>query len=239
MPEPSRASAAAARTADAGRRHRRRRAGRRASRPVGGDGLERHPGRAAGWSSAAIVVVVARRGVPDPAARRRSAAPGSCRRPAAAASSGAPAAVVGHGNCPTSQPAAAPGRPDADGHAEHRRRARSSSRSRPTCRRSRPATSWRSPSCGFYDGTPFHRTPTLQDGTPFVIQGGDPTGTGTGGPGYTIKDEPVTTTVQARHRRDGPVRAAELASARSSSSSSTTRTRPSSPRRTPTRSSAT
>ena len=28
-------------------------------------------------------------------------------------------------------------------------------------------------SCGFYDGTVFHRTPTLQDGTPFVIQGGD------------------------------------------------------------------
>jgi cyclophilin family peptidyl-prolyl cis-trans isomerase len=47
--------------------------------------------------------------------------------------------------------------------------------------------------CGFYDGTPFHRTPTLQDGTAFVIQGGDPTGTGSGGPGYTIKDEPVTT----------------------------------------------
>ncbi len=47
-------------------------------------------------------------------------------------------------------------------------------------------------SCGYYDGTPFHRTPTLQDGTPFVIQGGDPTGTGTSGPGYTIKDEPVT-----------------------------------------------
>ncbi len=48
-------------------------------------------------------------------------------------------------------------------------------------------------SCGYYDGTPFHRTPTLQDGTPFVIQGGDPTGTGGGGPGYTIQDEPVTT----------------------------------------------
>jgi cyclophilin family peptidyl-prolyl cis-trans isomerase len=47
--------------------------------------------------------------------------------------------------------------------------------------------------CGFYDGTVFHRTPTLQDGTPFVIQGGDPEGTGMGGPGYTIMDEPVTT----------------------------------------------
>jgi cyclophilin family peptidyl-prolyl cis-trans isomerase len=48
-------------------------------------------------------------------------------------------------------------------------------------------------SCGFYDGTGFHRTPTLEDGTPFVIQGGDPEGTGGGGPGYTITDEPVTT----------------------------------------------
>jgi peptidyl-prolyl cis-trans isomerase B (cyclophilin B) len=47
--------------------------------------------------------------------------------------------------------------------------------------------------CGYYDGVVFHRVATLQDGTPFVIQGGDPTGTGTGGPGYTIKDEPVTT----------------------------------------------
>lgn len=37
---------------------------------------------------------------------------------------------------------------------------------------------------GFYDGTIFHR---VVDG--FVIQGGDPTGTGAGGPGYTIKDE--------------------------------------------------
>ncbi len=42
--------------------------------------------------------------------------------------------------------------------------------------------------CGYYDGVVFHR---LVPG--FVIQGGDPTGTGTGGPSYTIKDEPVTT----------------------------------------------
>jgi peptidylprolyl isomerase len=37
---------------------------------------------------------------------------------------------------------------------------------------------------GFYDGTVFHR---VIDG--FMIQGGDPTGTGRGGPGYAIKDE--------------------------------------------------
>lgn len=37
---------------------------------------------------------------------------------------------------------------------------------------------------GFYDGVIFHR---VIDG--FMIQGGDPTGTGIGGPGYKIKDE--------------------------------------------------
>lgn len=37
---------------------------------------------------------------------------------------------------------------------------------------------------GFYDGVTWHRV--LPD---FMAQGGDPTGTGTGGPGYTIKDE--------------------------------------------------
>jgi len=44
---------------------------------------------------------------------------------------------------------------------------------------------------GFYDGTIVHRiVPADRNGLPFVIQGGDPTGSGDGGPGYDIPIEP-------------------------------------------------
>jgi cyclophilin family peptidyl-prolyl cis-trans isomerase len=47
---------------------------------------------------------------------------------------------------------------------------------------------------GFYDGTTFHR---VIPG--FMAQGGDPTGTGRGGPGYSFRDEFVPSL-----RHDGP-----------------------------------
>ena len=47
---------------------------------------------------------------------------------------------------------------------------------------------------GFYDGTIFHR---VIPG--FMAQGGDPTGTGTGGPGYSFRDE-----LSVKRRHDGP-----------------------------------
>jgi cyclophilin family peptidyl-prolyl cis-trans isomerase len=48
---------------------------------------------------------------------------------------------------------------------------------------------------GFYDGTTFHR---VIKG--FMAQGGDPTGTGTGGPGYQWNDEPSALAL----KHDGP-----------------------------------
>lgn len=49
---------------------------------------------------------------------------------------------------------------------------------------------------GFYDGVSFHRV--VPD---FVIQGGDPTGTGRGGPGYKWNDEPSA--LQLKHEGPG------------------------------------
>lgn len=62
---------------------------------------------------------------------------------------------------------------------------------------------------GFYDGTPFHRIVKFdREGRPFVIQGGDPTGTGDGGPGYDLPMEPSDIKhdfgVISMARNDGP-----------------------------------
>lgn len=47
----------------------------------------------------------------------------------------------------------------------------------------------------FYDGVIFHRVIDS-----FMIQGGDPTGTGAGGPGYEIKDEFTKTSLDKNNR---------------------------------------
>ncbi len=59
-----------------------------------------------------------------------------------------------------------------------------------------PSTAWNFRTLardGFYDHSGFHRVvPSDREGKPFVIQGGDPTLTGNGGPGFALALEPST-----------------------------------------------
>src|SRR5206468_2305864 len=41
---------------------------------------------------------------------------------------------------------------------------------------------------GFYDGLTIHRIARQPNGSDFVVQGGDPTGAGQGGPGYSVTE---------------------------------------------------
>ena len=61
---------------------------------------------------------------------------------------------------------------------------------------------------GYYDGVAFHR---VIPG--FVAQGGDPTGTGTGGPGYTLPDE-----VNPHRHEEGVIAMAKTAAPNSAGS---------------------
>ena len=51
---------------------------------------------------------------------------------------------------------------------------------------------------GFYDGLSFHRIAGDPASGPFVIQGGDPLGTGVGGPGYSVVEAPPSGTRYTR-----------------------------------------
>jgi cyclophilin family peptidyl-prolyl cis-trans isomerase len=46
----------------------------------------------------------------------------------------------------------------------------------------------------YFDGLAFHRIGRRPDGGPFVIQGGDPLGSGAGGPGYQVVERPPAAT---------------------------------------------
>jgi len=100
--------------------------------------------------------------------------------------------VVGDGNCPTSQPAALP--------AGETRTVTISTPKGDIVLKIDGALSPIAAgnfvalvTCHFYDGSVFHRTAALQDGTPFVIQGGTAKA-GAGAIPYAIQDEAVTAT---------------------------------------------
>jgi peptidyl-prolyl cis-trans isomerase B (cyclophilin B) len=109
----------------------------------------------------------------------------------AASPSPASAQVVGDGTCPTAQPATLPAG-----------QTRTVTISTPKGNIVIKIDGGLSPiaagnfvalvTCHFYDGSVFHRTAALTDGTPFVIQGGAAK-TGTGPIPYSIDDETVTT----------------------------------------------
>ena len=187
MPKSRRASAGAA---PSSRRPTGHGVARRPSRSAGAVSGERSPG--VPWLVAGAIVVVVLIAV-FVVFRPSSTAPGGSRASASARRRRPARSPIGRRRaCPTSQPPALPAG-----------ETRTVTLTTPKGAIAIKVEADLSPiaagnfvalaSCGFYDGTVFHRTPTLQDGTPFVIQGGDPDGTGTGGPGYTIKDEPVTT----------------------------------------------
>jgi cyclophilin family peptidyl-prolyl cis-trans isomerase len=52
---------------------------------------------------------------------------------------------------------------------------------------------------GFYDNLTFHRVAAGPNGEPFVIQGGDPLGTGLGGPGYSVREKPPAGTKYTKY----------------------------------------
>ncbi len=64
---------------------------------------------------------------------------------------------------------------------------------------------------GFYDGLTFHRVSGDPTSGPFVIQGGDPLGSGRGGPGYSVRERPPSdltyvrgTVAMARSEAEAP-----------------------------------
>ena len=156
-------------------------AARAGSRRPGSRSARSSCSRSAPPSPAARSSSVAARAEPARSDRRRvSSVPGASARRAAP-------------NCPTAQPPAAPAGQTRVVTIETAKGADRRSRSRPTCRRSRPATSSRSrraASTTASSSTASRRSRTARRSS---SRAAIPTGTGTGGPGYEIQDEPVTT----------------------------------------------